>query len=189
MFVVADATGHGIGPALVIAETRAMLRAICLQGADVPTVLRTTNSLLNVDLESGRFVTCFFGLLSPQQSKLIYASAGHGPMVFYNRKSDTFEKVSATSIPLGVLDESDYTETITYTFETGDFAVILTDGFFEAANLAGEDYGMDRVTDLLRIGRDTPPDVMIEMLYAGVCEFAAGQPQADDLTAIVIRKL
>ena len=79
---VADATGHGIGPALVIAETRAMLRAVSLQGPDVSAVLRIVNNLLIADLNAESFVTCFLGLLDPFARRLVYASAGHGPILF-----------------------------------------------------------------------------------------------------------
>ena len=188
MFLVADATGHGIGPAIVIAETRAMLRAICHHAADVSSILRTTNALLAADLDGGRFVTCFLGLLDPEHSALTYASAGHGPLLFYDRNADAFQQVSATSLPLAVLEETDYAETVTHEFHTGDFAAIITDGFFEAANAAGEEFGIERVCDVLRLGRDQPPDVMIQMLHVAVCEFAAGHPQADDLTAVIILK-
>ncbi len=188
MFMVADATGHGVGPALVIAQARAMVRAMCLQNADLPTIMRTANDLLIADLDSGRFVTCFLGLLNPIDAKLTFVSAGHGPMLFYDRSEDKFTEVAATGLPLAVLPCAEYADTLEHPFDSGDFAVIMTDGFFEAANHAGEVYGMERICDLLRIGRDTPPDVMIEMLNTGVCDFTCGRPQADDLTAVVIRK-
>ena len=189
MFVVADATGHGIGPALVIAETRAMLRAICLQGADATAVLETANNLLCQDLDDGRFVTCFLGVLNPAAAELRYASAGHGPMLFYHRAEDRFEIVAAGALPLGVLPDTPGPATVTHALVPGDFVVIVTDGFLEATNRKEEEFGVERALDLLRIGRDTPPEVMIEMLYAAVCDFAAGRSQADDLTAIVIRRL
>jgi len=189
MFAVADATGHGIGPALVIAETRAMLRAICLQGTAVPRALETVNNFLAEDLEGGRFVTCFLGILDPSDRRLTYASAGHGPMLFYDRKADSFRTAGATSIPLGIMSETDYAEVGAYCFNSGDFLAIITDGFVEAADAKGEEFGVERLTRLFRMARDAPADVMIEAAYTAVCEFAAGQPQADDLTAVIVRKL
>jgi phosphoserine phosphatase len=196
VFVVADATGHGVGPAIVITETRAMLRAICVQAAgelargapDVSSVLRTVNDLLIVDLDEGRFVTCFLGLLDPAKRTLTYASAGHGPLLFYKRSDDTFETASATSIPLGVVGKTSYSETGTRTLESGDFAVIITDGFIEAIGQQGKEFGVARTCELLRSARDLPPDEMIQKLDKAVTEFTNDQPQADDLTAVIIRK-
>lgn len=196
MFVVADATGHGVGPAIVIAETRAMLRAVCLQtsggdgrhGADISAVLRTVNDLLIADLDDGRFVTCFLGLLNPAKRSLTYASAGHGPMLFYSRANDEFTTAGATSIPLGIVDKTDYQDTVMRTLASGDFAVIITDGFVEAANPREEQFGVERACQLLRSARDMPPAEMIARLHQAVVKFTDGQPQADDLTVVIIRK-
>lgn len=189
MIVVADATGHGIGPALVIAETRAMLRALSHKaGVEVSLVLRTVNDLLTADLADTRFVTCFFGLLDPLDTVLTYASAGHGPMLFYRREGELFDEVSATDVPLGVIEESEYGEAITHRFNPGDFAVITTDGFFEAANPAGEQFGVARMLELLRRDRDLSSEEMINNLHQAVTTFTAGRRQEDDLTAVIIRR-
>ena len=188
MFLIADATGHGIGPALVVAETRAMLRAVALEGASISDVLHTTNKLLSGDLTGGRFVTCFFAVLNPSDCTLSYASAGHGPILFYDRDGDSFEEVPATSIPLGIMEETNYSDTIIQKFKPGDFAAILTDGFFEAANDKDEMFGTERVKDIFRQYRDLPPDEMIDKVRLAAGEFTGDCPQADDLTAVIIRK-
>ena len=188
LLVVADASGHGIGPALVIAETRAMLRAIALHGGDVTTLLATTNTLLERDLE-GRFVTCFLGLLDPVSASLSYGSAGHGPLLFYDRRKDEFTQASATGLPLGIVGQADYSNVITRPLAPGDLAVITTDGFFEAENPAGNEmFGVGRMTCLLRRDRDLPAATMIANLRQAVTDFTQLTRQADDLTAIVVRK-
>jgi len=187
--VVADATGHGIGPALVIAETRAMLRALSGQTGDVPLVMGTVNDLLTEDLDSGRFVTCFLGVLNPAASCLTFASAGHGPIVFYNRDADSFAELAATAVPLGILDGVDFKDTVARKLKKGDLAVILTDGLFEAVNAAGEQFGIGRICDIIRAGRDLPAREMIARIRAAVAEWAGDLPQADDLTAVIIRRL
>ena len=188
MVVVADASGHGIGSALVIAETRAMLRAVSLHGSDISKILQTVNDLLFVDLGEERFVTCFFGLLDPTDATLYYASAGHGPLLFYDRKEDSFAELPATALPLAVLAETDYGTAINHSFGVGDFAAITTDGFTEAADPDGEQFGTERVKDALRRDRDMPPAEMIANLYAEVSKFTHNAPQLDDLTAVIVKK-
>ena len=189
MLAVADATGHGIGSALVIAETRAMLRALSRHGPpDASAVLRNVNELLAADLGDARFVTCFLGLLDPLVHRLSCASAGHGPLLFYRRKEDAFEEVEATAMPLGILAEAPFDEVFTRSLAPGDFAAVTTDGFFEAANPAGEAFGVKRMRELLRRDRDLPSARMIERLHQAVRDFTAGQPPQDDLTAVVIRR-
>jgi len=187
--VVADATGHGIGPALVIAETRAMLRALSGQTADVPVVMGAANDLLSADLSEGRFVTCFLGVLDQAESRLTFASAGHGPILFYDREADGFEELSATAVPLGILNEVSFEDTVARTLRKGDFAAIVTDGLFEAVNSAGEQFGIARICDLLRVNQGLPAREMIARLRASVAEWAGELPQADDLTAVIIRRL
>ena len=188
MLAVADASGHGIGPALVISETRAMLRAISFQGGDVSAVLTTANMLLARDLIEGRFVTCFLGLLDPLTASLSYASAGHGPIIFYSRRRDEIQELPATALPLGIEVDSEPLETFGHAFERGDFAAITTDGVFEAQDAAGEQFGLERMIELLRRDRDLPAARMIENLRQAAGQFQAGQPPLDDLTAVIIRR-
>jgi serine phosphatase RsbU (regulator of sigma subunit) len=165
-----------------------MLRAMSLQAEGVPPVLTHVNNLLAADLGDSRFVTCFFGLMDPLEPSLTYASAGHGPMLFYTRGTDTFQQVAATSLPLGIMESAPYDEVLRFEFDSGDMAIITTDGFFEAANAAGEQFGMDRMMDLLRRDRDLPAQQMIRNLAQAVTAFVGAAPQADDLTAVVIRR-
>jgi len=188
MIVVADASGHGIGSALVIAETRAMRRAVSLQGSDGSKVLRTVNDLLFVDLCEERFVTCFFGVLDPADASLYYASAGHGPLLFYDRAEDSFAELPATALPLAVLCETDYGTAVSHVFAPGDFAVITTDGFTEAVDPHGEQFGTKGVMDAIRRDRDLPAAEMIANLKAEVDKFTRNAPQLDDLTAVIIKK-
>lgn len=190
--VVADATGHGIGPALVIAEMRAMLRtSVHLgkgQSGNVSEMLSTVNYLLAADLNSASFVTCFLGILNPKENRMTYASAGHGPMIFYNHSEDKFRNEPATGLPLGILDDTDYDKTETFSFQVGDMGIITTDGFFEAANSSGEMFGIERMHAVIRQHRDKPAAEIIGLLQQNVEEFCAGAPQADDLTAVIIRR-
>ncbi len=188
LMVVADASGHGIGPALVIAETRAMLRAISIGGCELGTVLQAVNGLLASDLTDGRFVTCFTGILDPDKALMTYAAAGHGPLLFYERKKDQFAQVPATALPLGIMEDADFSSIVTHQFQAGDFAAVTTDGFYEAANPEGEMFGIERVIENLRSNRDLPAADMIRNLHETVTNFSAGQPQADDLTIIILRK-
>jgi len=189
MLLVADATGHGIGPALVVAEARAMVRSVMRQGAGLQDALNVANGLLEADLGSARFVTCFVGVLEPEANRLRYASAGHGPLLFYSAAEDAFSSVPATGPPLGVLEDYDFAEVLQRDFAPGDFAAFTTDGFFEAEGPGGEQFGLERMRRLLRENRDRPAEEIIARLDRAVSTFTAGLPQADDLTAVVVRRL
>lgn len=186
--MVADATGHGIGPALVIAETRAMIRAVSLCGSELRSTMQTVNRLLSVDLDGSRFVTCFLGLLDPLSASLAYASAGHGPLIFYRARTGSFEQVPGTALPLGIMEDAPYNDMTVFEFEKGDMAAIVTDGFFEAAAADGEQFGIPRMLEVFRNSAHLPAGQIIGNLRKAVDEFSGGQKQLDDMTAIIIRR-
>lgn len=188
MFSVADASGHGIGSALVIAETRAMLRAVSLLGGDVSAVLKIANHLLTADLGESSFVTCFLGLLDTSRAVLDYASAGHGPMIFYDRASDRFIRRDATHLPMGIAGDEPYAKIAEHTFGPGDFALITTDGFVESTDPAGNEFGLERMLDVLRACRDGSAALIVDEMVNAVRQYTHSRPQRDDLTALVIRR-
>jgi len=185
---IADATGHGIGPALVIAECRALLRATACFSSDLNQVMVRVNTLLVRDLPPGRFVTCFFGLLDPVACTLHYSSAGHGPLLFLRAADGVVSEWPATGIPLGVAPDMAPVASDPVPFAPGDMMVVVTDGFFEWLGPDRSQFGIDRLVDLIRRNRDRPAAEIIQLLYRSVLEFGGGTTQQDDLTAIIIKR-
>lgn len=185
---IADATGHGIGPALVIAECRALFRATISISQDLAAVVGRINNLLCDDLPDDRFVTAFFGVLSPGKQTLSYLSAGQGPLVRYNRATDEIAELSANALPLGIVRDIDIEQPDQLVMRSGDMMVLVTDGFFEWSNSGDEQFGISRINKVIRENRDRPSAEIIQALYEAVCSFAAGTPQDDDLTAVIIKK-
>jgi len=187
--LVADATGHGIGPALVISECRALVRALTgLYDEDVERTLLRVSHLIEGDLPSGHFVTAFLGVLDPGSRRLVYASAGQAPMLLYQRRTGEMSSFEASGPPLGIL-ETDMDPAVPVALDPGDVFLVLTDGFFEWTNPDGEQFGIDRVARVVRNNHDVSAEVLIQVLRADVEAFARGTPQADDLTAVVIKRV
>ena len=99
---VADATGHGIGPALVVAEARALFRASANCVADLGGVMDLVNRILSEDLPDDRFVTAFFGILSPGDGRIRWSSGGQGPLLWHRAADDSVQHFNATAPPLGI---------------------------------------------------------------------------------------
>ena len=187
-FMLADATGHGVGPALVVAEARAMLRALSDADLDISAVMARVNDLLTADLGQSRFVTCFFALLNGPGGTVRYVSAGQGPIIFYDRAADRFDELPATALPLGIMEGTDFNEQVRRKLAPGDMMVVTTDGFFEASDADGELFGTERICQIIRRCRDLPADEIIQNLRQKTFEFTGPVPQADDLTAIIVKK-
>ena len=185
---LADATGHGIGPALVSASCRAYARASLLANGDRDTVLDRLNRLLSNDLPSNRFVTFAAIFLTPSNSNVQIMSAGHGPILWYRYAEDSIESIDAQGIPLGMISTITYERAVEGTLDPGDFVALVTDGFFEWENREGEDFGINRLTATLRGSRDLEADQIIEKLRTAVSDFCGGTEQKDDLTVVILRR-
>jgi serine phosphatase RsbU (regulator of sigma subunit) len=185
---LADVTGHGIGPALIMAACRAYARVGFLGSDNVPEVMGHLNRLLCKDLPQERFVTLVAALLDPARATLQIVSAGHGPILHYRHGADEFLECPAQGIPLGLISGIPYGPAQEVSLEPGDFLVLLTDGFHEWENTSGEEFGVSRVKESLRRSADSSPEAMIEGLYAAVTQFGAGTRQADDLTVVVLKR-
>ncbi|MBL8879420.1 MAG: SpoIIE family protein phosphatase [Phycisphaerales bacterium] len=183
--VLADATGHGIGPALVIAEFRALVRAMLSVTNDLPGIVSRVNKLLSADMMDGRFVTTFFGILDPVAHRVDYCSCGQGPILFVRRGAGEWRP--ATEPPLGVDHGLPPQPAAMFSFEPGDALVLLTDGFYEAMNSRGDLFGEERVLATFSSAEREPLTTVIERLQAAVAEHNASN-QTDDLTAVLVRR-
>lgn len=183
---LADATGHGIGAALVIAQARSLLRALLSVTQDLPAVAAGVNNLLAEDLDPERFVTAFIGVLDPKRHVMEYISGGQGPLILLDGAG--VDRRPANAVPFAVMPGMNYGVPPKFEFAPGAALVLLTDGFYEAANSANEQYGEERAIEFIRRHDNLPLTDLIEALHADIVEFTAGQKQADDLTAVVARR-
>jgi phosphoserine phosphatase len=186
---IADATGHGIGPALVIAEARALFRALVGGQAGLERAVNDMHRLLCLDLPENRFVTAFCGVLDPAAGILEFLSAGQGPILLYEAASGTFRDLPAQGLPLAFFPEATYEGATRVELAVGDVLVLLTDGFYEWSREDGEAFGEERVANLIRGLSASPAADMIAALYEAVLGFSAGTLQGDDLTAVIVKRI
>jgi serine phosphatase RsbU (regulator of sigma subunit) len=185
---IGDATGHGIGPALVSALCRAYARASFLADQKQEQILERLNTLLASDLADDRFVTFAVIFLNPLNSNIKVLSAGHGPILWYRRGANKWENFEAQGIPLGMIDGMSYEDSHLNYLRAGDMIVLVTDGFYEWQNPESEEFGVERLKDTIHAARDCSPEEVIARLYTAVKDFSKGTAQNDDLTAVVLKR-
>ena len=185
---IGDATGHGIGPALVSTLCRAYARASFMVDGEGDRVLEHLNNLLASDLSDNRFVTFAVIFLDPINSEVKVLSAGHGPILWYQRTANKFEAFDAQGIPLGMIAGMTYEDSRLKCLEAGDMIVVVTDGFYEWQNRKAEEFGLERLKETIRQARDCSANEVIAKLYGAVKEFSEGTEQQDDLTAVVLKR-
>jgi serine phosphatase RsbU (regulator of sigma subunit) len=186
--VIADATGHGIAPALIMAACRATLRACLTAMPRLADAMTTTSERLLADLPRGKFVTLAALRCAAGTPEVELLSAGHGPLLQLRAADRTVAEITAHGIPLAMLPGFPYAKSSTLRLAPGDMLVMLTDGFWEWENAAGEQFGIERLKKAIVAAAGRPSGEVITGLAAAVEEFAAGARQGDDLTAVVVRK-
>ncbi len=183
--LIADVTGHGIGPALIMTEARALCRAALLGGVGLERAVADVQQLLSLDVPEGRFVTAFFGLLTVSGG-LEFLSAGQGPVLFYDASADRFEELPTHGLPLGLMPEIPFEASERRLLAPGDMLVLLTDGFYECERPDGQLFGKERVEETIRQRRAEPAGEIVKALANAAAAFAEGGAQADDLTAVIV---
>ncbi len=186
-FLLGDATGHGVGPALMISETRAAVRAVAARTSDLAVVLDETNHLLVHDAADGRFVTLFAGLISGRDKTLSYSSAGQGPTFLVREEGRRVDTLESTGLPLGILADQHW-PVRQLEMNPGDVLLVVSDGIIECANPKGEMLGSDRVIATVSDAGERSAGEIAEAVSALTEAFASGAPALDDRTAVVIKR-
>jgi serine phosphatase RsbU (regulator of sigma subunit) len=187
VLLMADATGHGIGPALSVAQVRAMLRMAVRSGEELGTIVRHLNEQLCADLPEGRFITAWLGRLNAADRTLRSFSAGQAPILRYVRARDEFEVADADTLPLGIVEDLEVEVGDAVTMEPGDIVAVISDGIFEAVEPSGQQFGAARVMDVIRANRDRAPGEIIQAIRDAEVAFTGGGAAADDRTGIIIK--
>ena len=185
---LADVTGHGIGPAILASVCRAYSRASFNGRDNLATTLKNINQSFSEDVTPGRFATFVAAVFQDDSNQVELLSAGHGPIFIYNARDNLLQYMHAHALPLGILPEMDGASPAMLAMQSGDMLLLITDGFFEWENPAQEQFGTERLAEVLRKFRDREPEIIIAELYDAVLHFSEGSPQKDDLTAVLIKR-
>jgi phosphoserine phosphatase RsbU/P len=188
LLVLADAAGHGIGPALSVTQFRAMLRIGLRLAADMDTLIHHINQQLLEDLPEDRFITAFVGVLDPMTHQVHYHAAGQGPLLHYRAADRQVLWRDPSTMPLGMFRDIDTTPTPPIVMAPGDLLALLTDGFYEYQDEAGQVFGKERVGELIHRLHQRPVSEILASLLAEVRAFAGKAPQIDDLTALLVKR-
>jgi len=184
--VVGDASGKGIPAALVMSNTRSVLRTIA-QGGDIAPgqVLAEANEFLCPDIPSNMFVTCFYGILDPSSDTFTYANAGHD-LPYLHRKGEA-EELRSRGMPLGLMPSMRYEEKETI-LQAGESVLFYSDGLVEAHDHEGRMFGFPRLRTLIA-EHDDEESSLVDLLMKELYSFTGeGWEQEDDITLVTLER-
>ena len=184
---VGDASGHGIGPTLVVSQVRTLVRALAEMNCDPHWLLTRVNTRLANDLDTGRFITAFLGCMS-KDGELTWCSAGHGPMLLRPRAGEKVTILEPTAPPIGVMEDLNADIIQPTPIEPGGALIVTSDGIFEAQNDVRDLYGVERMIDLMNANCDQRPEVLLKLLKEDVRAFQGRDEPVDDQTVVIVER-
>ena len=185
--VIADVCGKGIPAALFMAVSRTIIRSKGLQGESVSACMTEVNRLLAAYSVGNMFVTVFYAIYDLRTGVVSYCNAGHNPPHLLRSNGTTSELPVSENTIMGVFDTINYQEE-TLQLEPGDTLVMFTDGVTEATNAAYEEFGTERLDDILRKETGASSQQVVEALKAGIMNFVGDAEQSDDITMLVVKR-
>ncbi len=191
--VVADVSGKGVPGSLVMTMIRTALRMEARGSLSAAEVMSRMNDFVTEDMKKGMFVTIFYVILDSKNRIISYASAGHNPMILYRAETDETFFLNPRGFPVGISlpDDTLFRRSIDVEkikLKKDDMLVIYTDGVTEAMNEARQQYGEDRLIDIIKRNGRLTPEQFMDRLNEDIKVFTGDYPQNDDITVVAIKE-
>lgn len=185
--LLADASGHGLAPAMVVAQVRTLVRALSEMESDPHRLLVRVNQRLAEDLDWGQFVTAFLGFLSPDGT-LRWTSAGHGPVFVCPNEKCGPVSLDPPVQPLGIVSNWIDDPPAPIRLEPGGSLILVSDGIFEAINASGEMFGIPRMLACMDAHQCGNPADLLAALREEVRLWHGLSEPLDDQTIVIVRR-
>jgi phosphoserine phosphatase RsbU/P len=182
-----DVSGKGMPASLLMMALQARVQIASEDVTDLARFMTRINKATCANCPSNRFITFFFGVLNPATGELNFANAGHNPPIVVRADGRT-EMLEGGGPVLGILSVAPYGQ-MRAQLEPGDTLVLYSDGVTEATNAAYDEFDEERFLEVLKANRSLPATDVVDATIRAVQEFAAGAPQADDITLVVARRI
>lgn len=183
---IADVAGKGPAGALLMAACKSILTTLVETGLPLQERIARLNQYILKYATPSQFITFFHAEIDRRTRTLIYCNAGHNPPILLP-EGEAAAILNPTGIPIGIMEERDVPHGVHETpFEPGGKLVLYTDGVTETRNPENEEYGEQRLLDLVAVQRGSPAPALRDAILQDVDRFAAGTEHQDDLTLAIV---
>ena len=186
-FVIADVSGKGVPAAIFMAVSRTLIRATGIRGVSPSECMTYSNTLLAKESVNSMFVTVFYGIYNIRTGEVTYTNAGHNPPYIMKANGSVQSLPMSKDIIAGFLDDFQFTEN-TLQLEPGDTLLMFTDGVTEAIDPEENEYGVERLQQLLGQLVASDCQKIIDAVKADVKAFAGEAEQSDDITLLALKR-
>jgi len=192
MLIVGDVSGKGVPGLVVMAMVRILIRGLAAEGRNPAEMLRRLNLLLGKNMKKNMFVTLFCGIFNIIDTKMIFASAAHMPLILYKKMDSSVSLLKTRTKPLGIFPDrlfSSGLEEYSLDLNPGDLIFQFTDGLSEMTNDRQEEFGIDRIARAVKNNAENGSERVITDLQNRYAAYRGKQEQSDDLTMLAARVL
>ncbi|MDO4948607.1 MAG: SpoIIE family protein phosphatase [Bacteroidales bacterium] len=187
-FTMADVSGKGIPAAIFMAVSRTMIKANGVHGIDPAECMRTVNNLLCEESLNDLFVTVFYGIYDLATGHIEFTNAGHNPPYILRADGSVELVKSKVNLVLGAMEGIPYSNE-SMDLAPGDALVTFTDGVTEAEDITHNQFGDDRLVNVLKDQKGSGSQQIVAAIKQSVKEFTGEAEQSDDITQLVIKRL
>jgi sigma-B regulation protein RsbU (phosphoserine phosphatase) len=181
-----DVSGKGTAAALLMSSLHAAVHAQAASHNSLAETISAVNNYLADNTPTNRFVTLFYAELDPQTGGLSFINAGHNPPLIVHH-AGTVENLAAGGLPLGIRQDAEYREGRTQ-LQPSDVLVIYSDGVSEATSPQGEEFGTDRLYEVVARNLDASAAGIRDRIEAALTKWAQGTPAGDDITLVIVKR-
>lgn len=183
--VIGDACGHGVAAALLVSQIQAIFKSEVKNGSSLHNTVSFINAFIRAALIRPMFITLFYGIYDAYSENLTYINAGH-TFPFIVRANGDYTVLTASSPALGLADNSQF-NMCKMCLQAGDILILYSDGFTEAMNNQREEFGEERLLEIVRENRSLPPAEIMQQILARLSTHLATDFDADDRTLMICR--
>ena len=182
-----DVSGKGTAAALLMSSLHAAIHAQVAAKSSLIQTVKSVNQYLADNTPANRFVTLFIAGLDPSSGTLQYINAGHNPPLI-GRIDGTVEQLDSGGFPLGILPTADY-EVGQIQLNPGEVLVVYSDGVSEANNLKGDEYGLERLSEVVSQNLSRSASGIRDKVESSLSEFTQTAPAGDDITLVIVKRI
>ncbi len=182
-----DVSGKGMPAALLMSNLQATLRGQTMMLESGPKeCIGRSNQLIFRSTDLDKFATLFYGIIDNKSNHLIYTNAGHD-IPFLLRGDRECSRLTTGGIVVGFVEKYSYDQD-RVSFNTGDLLLLYSDGLTEAMNVDEEEFGEQRLYEVVQKNRDLSAAELIQVIMKNVFDFSSESTQMDDMTVVVVKR-
>ncbi|MEO7657970.1 MAG: SpoIIE family protein phosphatase [Pyrinomonadaceae bacterium] len=187
LVALGDVSGKGTSASLLMSSLHAAIHGQVAAKTPLDRTVKSVNEYLTDHTPNNRFITLFITELEPETGALKFINAGHNPPLI-GRSDGSIEMLQSGGLPLGLMDFAEY-ETGHAQLNSGDVLFIYSDGVSEANNLAEDEFGMDRLQEVIRSNVSRSASAIRDKVESALSDFTGTAAPNDDITLVIVKRL